>query len=397
MRVLALFAILPCLLACRTPTKDEPKEAPASPQANAVPAPLTTLPTKIGAAPAIGDAGPPPELARPQTSLPADTSLRDGPGYTLTVALRFPEAPGILRGDLPQATLEAARRRVEPSLAVELGPQRAKLTLKGRAHLLSEGTELRLRSDFYGGALVTDGGSVYRVLVPGTLRALFNDRRLDVGPLTPAEIALGGEGARRLGYRTRKVEVWTRAAKASFELAKVQDAGEGGVLLCRFLLDWMSAAPATPLCQDGEVPLHAELHWTPRGVLVFDAVSIARRLDMPAASLAAPPPASRFSTEPLPREGGALFLSPQEILALRPGGETARLVLQNGGDEVRITWLDGVPFGWVAPGGRVEIAQLPKGKIGVEWRTFLDDADKVPLQSLTLPAASDASGADAGL
>jgi hypothetical protein len=400
-----IASLVACALACASAVgcrgqsgREDTSEPPASPQANAVPAPLTTSPAPPASATSSSpDAGPPPETPLPSRPFAPDTATRDGPGYALVAVLRFLEVPGIARGDLSSGALEAARKKVEPSFAVDLMPARARVVLRGKGFLLPEGTEIRMRSDIYGAALVTDAGAVHRVLMPGTLRALFNERRLDVGPLTAAELTSNGEGARRLGYRTRKVEVWTRAAKTTFEIARVQDAGEGGVLLCRFLLDWMSALPSTPLCSEGEIPLHAELHWTARGILVFDAVSIVRRLDVPAATLLAPPPLSRFTTEPLGGPPGALFFSSQELSALRPGGEPSKLLLLDSADEPRIAWVDGLPLGWVAPNARLEAQGLPKAKVTVDWRTFFDDAEKLPSQTVSLPASSDASGTDGGL
>jgi hypothetical protein len=334
-------------------------------------------------------------MPRPFSGFPPDNGLRDGPAYSLTVALRFPEVPSVARGELSASAIEAARRKVEPSFAIDLTPQRARIVMHGKSLLLPESTELRMRNDVYG-AILLEPGETYRVLMPGTMRALFNERRLDVAPLTPAELSLGGEGARRLGYRTRKVDVWTRAAKGAFEIARIQDGGDGGILLCRFLLDWMSAPPSTPLCSDGEVPLHAELRWSPRGAIVFDAVSVLRRLDVPAANLATPPALSRFSTDPLARVPGALFLTPAEVAALRPGAEASKLTLLNATDEVRLAWVDGAPLGWVAPSGRLDVTSFPKAKVSVEWRTFLDDADKLPPQIVTLPGTTETGGSDAG-
>ncbi len=399
----SLLALALTVFACRGPaparTLGDGGEAPASPQASAQPAPLTTLPVAkppASATPATGDAGHPPEMPRPQANYPPDLGLRDGPGYSLLLALRFPDAPPAARGDVPAGAIDSARRKTEPTFAVDITPTRARVILKGKSFTLPDATEIRMRSDMYGAALVEPGAAIHRVLLPGTLRALFNERRADVGPLTPAELTESTEGARRLGYRTRKVEVWTRAAKATFELGRVQDAGEGGVLLCRFLLDWMSAPPSTPLCGDSEVPLHVELRWTLRGTLVVDAVSILRRLDLPAAGMATPPTTSRFALEPIPRGGATLFLTAPEIAALRPGGETAKLVLLNSTDDARIAWVEGIPFAWVSPGARVEASGFPKAKVSVDWRTFLDDGEKLAPQTITLPGASETGGSDAG-
>ncbi len=396
--VAAALVALCALDACKSPPgQGDPNEPKASPQANVVPAPLTTKPAAaLSASTATVDAGPPPDTLRPLSPFPVDTVARDGAGYALNVAVRFLDVPVVARGDIPAAAIEAARRRVEPSFVVTMSPTRARMVLRGKASLLPEGSEIRMRSDVYGAVYVDADGATYRPLAPGTLRALFNERRLDVAPLTPAETSAAGDGAKRLGYATRKIEVWTRAAKATFELARVPDAGEGGVLLCRFLLDWMSAPPSTPLCDVGDVPLHAELRWTPRGVLVFDATSILRRLDLLGASLTTPPASARFTNEPLPKTPGALFFGPQELASLKPGSEPSRLTLQNDADEPRIAWVDGIPVGWVAPDGRLDVQGVPKVKVGVDWRTFFDDAERAPAQTVVLPGASEASGGDAG-
>lgn len=392
------FAVALSLVGCKAPSgQGEPTEPKASPQANVVPAPLTTKPTAAASAAAAPvDAGPPPDTLRPLAPFPVDTIARDGPGYALSVAVRFLDVPVVARGDIPAAAIESARRRVEPSFAVTMSPTRARMVLRGKASLLPEGSEIRMRNDVYGAVFVDADGATYRPLAPGTLRALFNERRLDVGPLTPAETSVAGDGPKRLGYATRKIEVWTRAAKATVEVARVPDAGEGGVLLCRFLLDWLSAPPSTPLCDVGDVPLHAELHWTPRGVLVFDATSIVRRLDLLGASLTTPPAAARFTNQPLPKVPGALFFSAQELAALKQGAEASRLALENDADEPRLAWVDGIPVGWVAPGGTLDVQGIPKVKVGVDWRTFFDDAERSPVQIVVLPGASEASGGDAG-
>jgi hypothetical protein len=150
------------------------------------------------------------------------------------------------------------------------------------------------------------------------------------------------------------------------------------------------------LCSDSEVPLHVELRWTLRGTLIVDAVSILRRLDIPAATMASPPTTSRFALEPLPRGGASLFLTPSEIAALRPGGDTAKLVLLNSTDDARIAWVEGIPFAWVAPGARIEAPSFPKAKVTVEWRTFLDDGERLAPQVITLPGATETGGSDAG-
>jgi hypothetical protein len=248
----------------------------------------------------------------------------------------------------------------------------------------------------------------YRVIEAGALRALVGERRLDVAPLSPAEVTTPGEGARRLNLRTRRVDVATRAAKTTLELAAFAGAGDGGALLCRFLLDLMGAPPSTAACATDEVPLHAELRWTTQGSMVFDLTSITRRSDLPVADLATPPPTASFLAQPVPASGGEVLLPRAELAAFRtaavdvppagprdaqPPPPAEGLVLVNASDELKVAWVDGAPVAWVAPGARVALPSLLRGRYTVQWRTFLGDSWDAP-EPVVVPGES-ASGREA--
>ncbi len=403
-------------LGCRSGSgaPGDPLDAPASPQASAVPAPLATLPTTAAtpSAPIVAspDAAPPPVPLRPDAPAPADTLARDVAGYTLRAVLRpaDPQAPSHAP-EVSTAGLDAARKRTDAHLLIDLAPFRARFVVEGRGFVLPEGTEIRARADRYGHLLLLPNEPSYRVAASGSLRALLGERRLDVAPVASPDVTGSSEGARRLGYRTRKVDVVSRAGRATFELARVADAGEGGPLVCRFLLDLMSAPPSTPLCAADEVPLHAELHWATHGSIAFEAVSIVRRLDLGPSQLAAPPPTLTYAPGALPPLASDVLLSPQELGALHTGpGETGRerdpvhdkdprgtLTLVNSGDELSFVWLDGVPVAWVAPGARGEVQNLYRGRYALEWRTFLGDVLE-PARQIAVPGTSDSSVVDAG-
>ncbi|MBV9946716.1 MAG: hypothetical protein JOZ69_07705, partial [Myxococcales bacterium] len=262
--------------------------AAPSPQASAEPAVLSNAlatATNQGA-----DAGPPPELLRTDRPLEADVpresarepagkevwrDSRDGKelaGYALTAVVRTGEGPPPLKGSEVNAqAIEAARRRTEARLALELSQTRARFVFSG-GFVLPAGTELRARLDRYGHVLLWAGEDTYRIVEPGAMRAFLGERRLDVAPLSPANVTPGGVAGERtvegsyaaypargqhLSLRTRRVEVSTRAARATLELATLRDAGEGGSLVCRWLLDLMNAPPSTPACASDELPLHA--------------------------------------------------------------------------------------------------------------------------------------------
>ncbi len=402
-------ALVSGVLACKSgASPSDPPEPSASPQASAIPAPLATVPTTTSsAAPTIAqaDAAPPPVAMRPDRATLPDVLLRDLPGYTLQATLRPGDPQALAKGNEVSANgMEAARKRTEARLAIDIAQARARFTVSGRGFVFPEGTELRARSDRYGYILMMPELTSYRIAAPGALRALLGERRLDVAPLSPAQITPSGEGARRLGYRTKKVDVATRAANATFEIARVADVGEGGALLCRVLLDLMNAPPSTPLCGTDEVPLHAELRWTTRGSIEFTATSIVRRLDLPAAQLAAPPPTASYAGGAPPPSTAELLLTPAELTALRTGPTDtpgvhdkdghSTLKLVNSTDELRFLWLDGIPIAWVAPGARLDVPLL-RGRYSIEWRTFLADAiDRANV--LTLPATSEAGAWDAG-
>jgi hypothetical protein len=416
---LAVFAVA---LACRGSPVEPPDAAP-SPQATAEPAPLATATAGApGAATTAADGGTIPETLRSDRGLAPDLprespresgtkesarDTKDLSGYALQAVIRAGEGAGAPRAaEVSGAAIDSARRKTEARLAIELSQTRARIVLSG-GFVLPQGTELRARVDRYGQILLWPGEDVYRVAEPGALRALLGERRLDVSPLSHADVAYGGEGARRLGARTRRVDVTTRAAKATLELAAFRDAGDGGGLLCRLLFDLMSAPPSTAACASDEVPLHAELRWTTRGALSFDVTTIARRTDLPAVDLATPPPALTFVTSPPPPSMAEMLLQKGELAAFRTGpvdvppssGRDAQasppeagLLLANSSDELRVAWLDGVAAAWVAPGGRLSMPSLPRGRYVLQWRTFLGDGWEPP-EPAVVPGLSEISGA----
>ena len=236
------------------------------------------------------------------------------------------------------------------------------------------------RIDRYGYLLLWPGEATYRIAEPGALRALLGELRLDVAPLSAAYVRSTGEGPRRLNAQTRRVEVSTRASRALLELATLHDLGDGGSLLCGFLLELMSAPASTPVCAPDELPVHAELRWTTRGALTFDVTSIARRIDIPALDLSAPPPSLDFVAAPPPAAAAEMLVSKAELAAfrtapvdvplpVRPDAQTPRsrpdagLLLINASDELRVAWIDGVPVAWVAPGARALPHDVATGTI----------------------------------
>ena len=295
--------------------------------------------------------------------------------------------------EVSASNVETIRKSSDSPLLLEMSPTRLRIQFNGRSFLLPENTEVRVERTYRNSynepdVYVSRDGLSYRVLGPGTLRALLGERRVDVSPLSSTDVVSRGDGAKRLGLKTRKVDVTTRAAKATFEIAKVEGLGEGGMLLGRTLLDLISAPPATPFVGTDEVPLRAELHWTTRGATVFEVTSLVKRGEGPSADLTTPPTGAAFQLAPMPGEAGEIFLSPQELSALHTGPADlgpasagtpthGTLNIFNGTDAPRIVWLH-------------------RGHYQLETRSFLDDAAEPP-RTVTVPGSVEIGNLDGGV
>jgi hypothetical protein len=430
MRALTLLLFLSAeavVAACRQgAAPNDPLDQPASPQAKAEPAPIASLPPAVGSTSQqpIGvalDGGVVPQPLRGDRSLAADTTTKETSkdgigGYSLAAVLRPSDVAPPAKG-AEGANLDAARRKTETRLSIDVAPTHARIVL-GSGFVLPEGTELRQRIDRYGHVVYSPEEGTYRVAAPGSLRAVLGERRLDVAPTSSPEVTHNGEGPRRFGRPTHRVEVATRAAKASFEIGHLADLGDGGTLLCRSLLELLGAPMSTLLCAEGDVPLHAEIRWTAlptaplagsavaaavrglaskgriAGSLTYDVSSITRRTDLASALLAVPPPLANFVEAPFRSEQGRLLLSRGDLASLRLAGAEAMLTLVNSTDELRFAWLDGVAIAWLAPGGRIDVPGLVVGRYVLEWRTFLGDAIE-PAATISLPTTSDLGASDA--
>jgi hypothetical protein len=450
MRLWALACVSALALpACTRGTPGDLPDAPASPQAHAEPAPLANAPPEGDANGPARDAGPPPVPMRGDREMEVDvpretardvvreTTWRDGgpqvavapaatskepvlTGWEMQAVLRPSDVPAPPKApEVATAAIEQLRKKMEARVAVAFSQTRARFVFASPGLAVPAQTELRARVDRYGWVLLWPGddgadATTYRIAEAGALRALLGERRLDVAPLSTAEVVAGGPGATRLNVATRKYEVSTRAAKATFELATLKDSGDGGSLVCRALLDLMNAPPSTPLCATDQVPLFAELRWTTKGAVTFEAQSLAHRTDLPAAQLAAPPSGVAFVTAPPPAPPVAELLSRGELASFRTAAVEAPpaapaspdagarppplpngLLVVNSTDELRVFLVDGVPAVWLAPGARDTLTAPLHGRYVVQWRTFLGDAFELP-ETVVVPGASEVGGADAG-
>ena len=355
------------------------------------------------------DAGPPPVPLRADEVVAADAPPPDARGWQMDAVLRTAEVPPAFRGpETSIGAIDAAKKKTEPHVTIDFTPSRMALSIANHAFLVPPATEIRARVDRYGHFVLLPGTHQVRIAAPGSLRTLFAERRIDVEPLVVPVVTERGEGGRRLGYRTRRVEVTSRVGTATFELARIDGVGDGGALVCRALLDLMNAPPSSPVCGLDEVPLRVEWRWTLKGTLSFDALDLARRQDLAPTSLAAPPAGDAFALPALPELLAEMVLDPADIgafrtapvdLALAPDASASPpsggLALGNASEQTRFAFLDGVPVAWVAPGGRLLLSSLWRGRYGFEWRTFLGDAYDAPT-TINVPSTQIAGASDAG-
>ncbi len=394
-----VFALV--LGACKGPPV-ETKDTPASPQASANPTPISTN-TDAGSRTAFAkDAGPPPAWRNAEQPFPADPPLvKDPPAHVLRASFRFADAPPIPRNsELNPQNAEALRRKLDPSAEILLTPSRLAFTLKS-GFVPRPGTQLRARSDVYGHLVVQ--GDAYRVAVPGALRAFFNEGRLDAAPLLPATPKEIAGPSKRLGFQARKVDLTTRVGRLTLELAKIPESGEGGVLLCRLLLDLVNASPDTSVCDADEVPLRAEYHWATRGVLFFEITDVKKTEGVP---LLVPSGTMPFSSTALPVPSAASIAAPGDFATLRSGpqendaprgpsepAQPARgnLDLANLSDAPVAVWVDGVPIAWLPPSATFTLPGLYRGSYQVLARSFLGGVEQ-PMVTVNVPGRSEIGG-----
>jgi hypothetical protein len=250
------------------------------------------------------------------------------------------------------------------------------------------------------------------VIPAGALRTLLGERRVDVTPLSAGKVKVEGEG-RRLGAAARKVDVTGPLGALRIELGKVVEAGEGGPLLCRAFVEMLGVDPTSAACQSGEVPLFASWSWQEGGGISWEATSMTRRTDLLPSDFLIPPPGPRFAPAGLPIAQGGVFLTRDEIAALRTGpvnnlpGSTdpsvpgEGFIAVNQTDTLLYLLLDGVPVAIVPALADRYVIGTTRGRYLAQWRTFLGER-VMPPALVEMPArmvvggSADAGAPDAG-
>jgi hypothetical protein len=425
-RFALLMACAPLVAGCPAQgsggSQDNPNQP--SPNASILPAPLLSgdpspsakadaghggIPADSAGRLIIPDAGPPePTTFRDDAALPRDTlGAKDGQGVTLEASFKWLEVPAPNNvPELSNDALKKAREKTALRVTIDLAPAgRMRFAFASPTFPVPQGAELRAQNEHYGHLLVWPDGNAYRVLRPGTLRALFSERRADALPLSPAKADRRGKG-QLLGLETTKLEIDAPMGEVSIESGNVPHIGRSGELLCRLLMDLVAVDPAAKVCRDGLLPIKAELRWPKGGKLLFEVSSLTRKAELPFGLLFVPPAGAAYRPGELPPQAAGVFLTRDELGAFHtksvpgePAGKDAPgegLLAVNRSDSIRYVLLDGVPIAWIRPQSeQLLIGPLP-GRYSVAWRDFLGAAVDPPVV-VSLPARVTVGGtADAG-
>lgn len=383
-------------------------DAAASPNASIYPAPLATEAPDLDAAapdatvqgiPAdssgrllVPDAtAPPPVPFRPEADLPAESlGSKDLAGVSLEGAWRWRDVPQPPRAPEVSADgIKEAQKLTALGWAADLAESgRMRFAHASRALPLPAQSEIRARFDRWGSLVMWPGASAYRIVPPGALRTVLGERRVDVMPLSIGSSHVAGAG-KRLGFGTRRVELTSSLGMLRLELGKVPEAGDGGALLCRMLVDIAGIDPRSSVCVSGEVPLSATYTWQESGGIGFEVTSLVKRTDLAPNDLLVPPPGAKQERLGLPIAPGGVFLTREELAAFRsaplarptrpePSAPGEGFLAVNGSDLLLYLLVDGVPVVAVPPLAERYVLGPPRGRYSMQWRTFLGDRILAP-------------------
>lgn len=407
-RVALALALLAAACNPRPQPQEQSSEDAANPSPNAtlLPVPLASAttttdpssqPAKVIGIPAdskgrliLPEAGIPPPVAMvPNQPLGSDQLPgREAQGVTIAAEWQLPNPPPNHHvPETAQAGIDAARKLTRRLWTIDLTEYgRMRILFDSVSFPLTKYTELRARHDRYGHVLVWPAGDTYRVVPPGALRALLDERRIDVTPLMADRAKTAPSAGPRFGFPTSRAIIATATGKLQIDQAHVVNAGLGGQLLCRTLVELVGAEPASTTCTIGQVPVRAEYTWPDGATLVFEVATLNMRNDFPTGMLSVPPSGASFTSSGLPPNASGIFLTREQLVAFRsramenphprtdPEFRSAPgegFVAVNETDALRFVLVDGVPVAWVAPHNRQYVIGPLNGRYQVQWRSFL--------------------------
>lgn len=259
-------------------------------------------------------------------------------------------------------------------------PARLRLVLDSPVFSLTKGTEIRMRADRIGFVIVWPDQRSYRQLPPGTMSALFSDRRADRLPFLDETLKVL-DGTPRAGRAVIRHSIETSMGSAEMEFTERADLPYAAPLLCQLLLDMVRVSATPELCPEGKLPIRFSMLWTSGGgflleilnynvepLLNFDelrmppSLPIYKRGELPPANDYFLPANLRDEVFSLKRIGEPLAPRPVPIASAASTPNQARqasegeqlasdeVTIENTTDRPLTVFLDRLPFVWLPAG-----------------------------------------------
>jgi len=280
-------------------------------------------------------------------------------------------------GGVGATEAQAILRRTLQTVSITLQSDgRLDLRVTSPAFPLPENSRLQARYENFGHFLVWPDAKRYRVLPTGTLRALLRERRVDATPILTAQ-PVQRVAERRFGAPTDELLFDAALGKLNLRVARIEEAGKGGPLLCRLLLEFLAIAPQSEVCAAGRVPTNARFDFAAGGSLAFAVDSVVRRSEL-VKHLDVPPLDSQLATSGLP-EPAAFYLTEVELAFTSRAQESGAVRAANPSPYAAFLVVDGVPLGFVAPHRRITMKGLSTGTYNIGLRSLFGDEVQPPV------------------
>ena len=272
------------------------------------------------------------------------------------------------------------------------GPHAARVRLRRRSRCRHIRSSARDR-DYYGHVLVWPNGATYRVLAPGSLRAMFAERRADVSPLLRAKVTPGGAGT-LLDHKTLRNERRDEPRRALARASHGSRKRRRRRALLPIARRLVGAEPSTEACHADKIPLAARYKWATSGSISFVATSFVEKKDLPLGYLFVPPAGASFSPGELPPPTSGIFLNREDLskfrsravhVATSPHAPGEGVTADNQTTELQYLLIDSVPVAWVRPKSTQYVIGPPPGHYSIAWRDFFGTAI-TPAVPTDLPA-----------
>jgi len=335
-----------------------------------------------------------PKNLREDTRLQADSpNPKDSLGVTLEAEWKSGDWPSLPNNSpIERERLTEIHARNKWLFRIDLAASgRMRLTLASRGFAFDKGTEIRARVDLLGHVLVWPDQMQYRILPPGAMRALFEEGHPDVGPTLATNAKTAGT-AHWLDWEVERTYVTNSLGHLTIDQTTAATAGIAGRLLCRWLMEFIEADPASSVCQNDLVPVRAQFSFTGGGKADFSVTQSTKKQEFTAVGIGVPPVGANQNTRDLPRAsiGNNVLLAEHRSRTAPPhtvpvGTNPSGLTAANHTLGLRVLIVDGVTAGWLLPGEERNISELLPGAYFVAWRDFLGNSVESP-KSVTLPA-----------